>query len=156
MATPTPSERIRHALTEPQHRALAVGVRRLERTLALLQSLIEPREVPLLYTTCISDIPPEQAADLRATLAEAGAALSRLAALVGVEPEQRSARATFAAEAAEAWAAFEDLHPRKLQRYGTVDPEVAATLAPLIEAIAETLLHLATSTGTPTSLEGMP
>lgn len=156
MAVLSSSEYLRKALTEPQRRALITGVRRLERTLDLLESLLAPGEHTLRYTVYAQDIPAEQAADLRATLAEARAALARLATLIGVEPERFSTRMEFAAEAAEAWASFEDLHPRQLKRYGHVEPDAAAAVAPLIEQIAAILLRLATSTGTPPAPEATP
>ncbi len=133
-------------LNEPQARSLAVGVRHLSDVVAQLHSLLDPPPSGDGMRVREADIDPRQARELRGELAQIRADLDALAALLGLAPERRSARAAFAALASSAWTIAEDLHPAKLRRYGAVDAEAAAALAPLIERLAARFLAVAEQT----------
>jgi methyl-accepting chemotaxis protein len=130
-------------LTEPQERAISVAVRRLGDTLDRLDQLLAVTDAGDGYRTLDRDIDPDSTDRLHDAIAHVRRSLSELAERVGVTTEHQSARATFGALASGAWTVAEDLHPRKLRRYGDVDSDTARTLAPVIESIAAGFLALA-------------
>lgn len=141
-------------LNEAQARALTVGVRRLWDSLDQLDLLLEPSEEGE-FRLLVQDLSEAERADLRDTIAGLRRELWDLAAVLRVEPERRSVRATFGALASLAWEIAEDLHPRKLGRYGPVDADAARTLAPLLEPIAARFLSLASRVNRlPATLQG--
>jgi hypothetical protein len=130
-------------LTEPQARALAVGLRRLEEMLDQLDRLLDPPRTVDGRPRVDADLPPSLAAELRRELAALRARVTALAGLLGVTPERRSARRTFAALASAAWTTAADLHPCRLKAYGAVDVAAAQTLAGPLEELAAEFLALA-------------
>lgn len=139
--TTQPDRTLTTLLTEPQSRALSVGLRHISRSLDELNRLLDaaPRAGAHEITF---DIDAQAAAALRAQLAQIRRDLDALFVLLEIAPQPQSARAVFAAQAASAWSTAEDLHPRKLRRYGAVDPGAAAALTPLLERLAQDLLTL--------------
>jgi len=127
---------VRGLLTEPQERALVTGVRRLRDTLDELERLLA------VGTDAAPESAPAGACALREGSADLRDRLGALSRLLGVEAPPRSARRAFAALASAAWTVAEDLHPRKLTRYGAVHSEAARLLAPHLEALAAGFLRL--------------
>ena len=142
-------------LSEPQERALSVGVRRLWGTLEQLDHLLTaPAEDDFHHVDF--DIPAADVHALRDEIEDVRCNLRRLAFWLRVTPERRSTRAAFAALASAGWTTAEDLHPSKLRGYGAMDPDTARILAPLIEPVAAGLLALAARANQPPAASPAP
>jgi hypothetical protein len=128
-------------LTEAQRRSLTTGVRHLWQNLDDLEVLLDaPRSGPFLVVE--NDLPVELLPEIRNLIAGCRTDLQALAGLLAMERQRRSVRPEFAALAASAWTIAEDLHPTRLGRYGPVDADAAAQLAPVIQRLAAALLKL--------------
>lgn len=139
--TTQPDPPLAALLTEPQARALSVGLRHVARALDQLDQLLDAAPQAGAHEIDF-DIQGRTATALRTQLEQVRRDLGVLVALLEVTPQPQSARAVFAAQAASAWSTAEDLHPRKLRRYDAVDPRAKATLTPLVERLAQDLLAL--------------
>jgi hypothetical protein len=139
---------LRPILSEPQSRALSVGVRRLWGTLDQLDQLLTAPPGDDFHEVDF-DIAAADVHALRNEIEDVRCNLRRLAYWLRITPDRRSTRAMFAALASSAWTTAEDLHPNKLRGYGAMDPDTARVLAPLIEPIAAGLLGLAARTNHP-------
>lgn len=145
----------RPILSEPQSRALSVGVRRLWGTLEQLDQLLTtPAEDD--FHRVDFDIVAADVHELRDEIEDVRCNLRRLAYWLGITPERRSTRAAFAALASAGWTTAEDLHPNKLRGYGAMDPDTARMLGPLIEPIAAGLLALAARANHPPAASPTP
>lgn len=129
------------ALNEAQLRALSAAVRRLWEHLDAIERALDPGPSGP-YHVPVDDVDPAVRASLGPVVGALRRELTVLAALVGVAPERRSARAQVAALATAAWSVVEGLRPDRLRRYGALDP-AAADLAPILERLAAGFIRLA-------------
>mgnify|MGYP001225731669 CR=1 FL=1 len=128
-------------------------MRRIWRILDELEDLLRPSRHGWL-TVVDADVDPAVIPELEREIAACREDLHTLVELLHLRPEHRSTRSAFAALAATVWADAEDLHPKKLRRYGAVDPATALVLAPSLERLARALLRLASMAQEPASPDG--
>ncbi len=129
------------SLNQYQKRSVAVALRLLEKTLDDIEMLLARDHQGLLYAVR-TEISPDREAELRRISGDVRAALAELAREYDLPIQQEDGLRVMSAKLSSAWENLEDSRPRKLRRYGSVDPEVAEVLEPQVEALIHMVLAM--------------
>lgn len=129
------------SLNQYQQRSLGVTLRLLEKTLDDIEALLAADHQGLLYAVR-TEISPEREMELRRLSKDARAVLAEMMRQYELPLQQEDGLRIISARLSSAWENLEDSRPRKLRRYGQVDPEVAEELEPQVEALIRLVLTM--------------
>ena len=129
------------SLNQYQQRSLGVTLRLLEKALDDIEALLGAGHQGLLYAVR-TEISPEREAELRQLSSDVRALLAELTQRYQLPVQQEDGLRIISARLSSAWEDLEDSRPRKLRRYGQVDPEVAEELEPRVEALTQLVLAM--------------
>ncbi len=136
-----PPARKRSGLSSHQRRALNSTLTHLERNLLNLEHLLVADEQGILIRRTGQPSPAtrQRLLALFGQLRQEISALATEQSLPGIEED---VGATLAGTAAVLWCDLEDIRPRKLSRYGEVDPALEETIGPHIEKLIQGILSI--------------
>lgn len=129
------------SLNQYQKQSLAVTLRLLEKAADDMEALLSSDRLGLLYEVR-TEISPEREAGLRRLSSQIRRILADLVQRYQLPLQQEDGLRIISARLSSAWENLEDSHPKKLRRYGEVDPQVAEELAPKIEALIHLVLAM--------------
>ena len=118
-------------LTDPQVRAVATTLRRLEATLFRAEHLLAGDQLGILLSVRATFDTLERR-HLRSLITEARLTITTLAETFSLPHEERDARRELDGRLVQIWSSLEDTRPRRLEGYGPMDPAAAALLDPRI------------------------
>jgi hypothetical protein len=121
-------------LNPAQRNSVTIALRRMEQTLANLSHQAGQDETGILYRRRLSLSAAEQE-KMRSLIASARQEIAALAERFQLEAEEEDGRHTAAAHLSYIWTMLEDIRPRKLKRYGEVDPALAESLEPGLDRL---------------------
>jgi hypothetical protein len=128
-------------LNPNQERSLAVTLRGLERALDQIELMLERDQQGVLYVVR-TGLPPERVELLRKLSTATREVIASLAEQYHLAPQQMDGARVISAVLSSAWESLEDVHPKKLNRYGAVDPALMSELGPSIERLIELVLAM--------------
>ncbi len=129
------------SLNQYQRRSLGVTLRLLEKALDDIEALLAADHQGLLYAVH-TELTPELEMELRQLSGNVRALLAELAQRYQLPVQREDGLRIISARLSSAWENLEDSRPRKLRRYGQLDPEVAEELEPQVEALTRLVLAM--------------
>ena len=132
------------ALNEPQSRSLAATLQILEERCQQMRRLLNASPESGMLYQIVQDIPAPLRESLLADVAAIEAAIAHLTADYHLTVPTHSARQMLVALLSSSAEHLVDTRPSKLQRYGSVDPEL---IAPLDEQLSRLLALIDTMRG---------
>lgn len=118
-------------LTDPQVRAVAATLRRLEETLFHAEHLLAGDQLGILLSVRATFDALERR-HLRSLITEARLMIATLAETFALPHQERDARRVLDGQLVQSWSSLEGTRPRRLEGYGPMDPAAAALLDPCI------------------------
>lgn len=119
-------------LNPHQRRALTVALAHLERAVRTADDVLTGPADERLNPVRL-EIDEARRREIALRLAEIRGALASAALRFEIEPLPRDGARIAAAAMLSAWEGLEDVHARKLARYGAVDPALAPELDPVVD-----------------------
>ncbi|MCL4393756.1 MAG: hypothetical protein M1482_02910 [Chloroflexi bacterium] len=134
-------------MSENQRRAVTVSLRLLEERLANVDRMIHEGEQGTLYSRPVP-FTVGQVTQMEALIAAMRDEIRRVAAEYELPSEEQNAARAIVGALAMSWESLEEVRPRRLRNYGSVDPGLKETLEPRLKHLIRLLFDLqATATG---------
>jgi len=128
----------RLALTEPQRRIITTSLRCVEERLLTCRRLVRGEEGRnARFVTMRDQYTAGRAEELALLIDGLLDAVYALGDRIGAVPQRRSTKRSVSAQLSSAWEMLEDLRPKRLKGYGTVDPATAPELESFVQATTE-------------------
>ena len=124
------------SLSQPQQTALSTTLLHLEQSLDEIERLLNGSAAGIMYTTELN-VGPATVEQIQARCSDIRAQMSALARAFGLPRQQRFIRQIIMGELSSAWVNLEEVRPRKLKRYGGVDPALMDTLEPSLARLIQ-------------------
>jgi hypothetical protein len=128
-------------LNEAQERSVAIALERLEKTLALIDRLLDHPASGRMWQIAL-DLDDDHRTRLRGLRATARALLIDIADAYQLRPREESVRRQLAGALAADWANLEDVRPTKLDRYGAVDPAIVTPLGAALDQLIQIIFAM--------------
>lgn len=128
-------------LNENQRRAVTVSLRLLEERLANVERMIHEDEQGILYSRRVA-FTPEQVKHMEAVIAAMRDEIRRVATEFQLPREEQNVARAIAATLEMSWESLEEVRPRRLRNYGSVDPTLKETLEPILKRLIRLLFDL--------------
>ena len=117
------------SLSQPQQTAISTTLLHLEQSLEGIERLLAGSTAGIMYATELN-VGPATIDQILANCRDIRAQIMVLARTFGLPRQQRFLRQIIMGELSSAWVNLEEVRPRKLKRYGAVDPALMDTLEP--------------------------
>jgi hypothetical protein len=128
-------------LNENQKRAVTITLRLLEERLAAVEQMIHEDEQGVLYSRRAS-FTPEQVGRIETLIAAMRDEIRHVATEFQLPREEQNAARAIVGALEMSWESLEEVRPRRLKNYGSVDPELKETLDPSLKRLIHLLFEL--------------
>jgi hypothetical protein len=124
------------SLNEHQKRHVGVTLRLLDKEIAQMERLVQSEEEGVLYRRA-SDFDERERERLRTLASAVREVLRGLKERFDLPVEEESTRQTVMAYFSHLWGDLEEMRPKELRGYGTVDPGLTETLEPDLDLLIQ-------------------
>ena len=128
-------------LNENQRRAVTITLRLLEERLADIERIIHKDEQGILYSRQVS-FAPEQVKQIETLIAAMRDEIRHLATDFQLPREEQNVARAIVGTLEMSWESLEEVRPRRLRNYGSVDPVLKETLDPSVKRLIDLLFDL--------------